>query len=855
MYDFWHPDYHPVEMSDTQGIPHHTLGTLTRRPFVSVAIVFGAGILLHEPIAISTAIGVPVLIALLVLATVCRHRRWVCNGVLAAAILLAGVLCARVDHFAYPADEVGLFATDDPHLTELELRLPDAPQLLAVTAGGRELPPKQVAIADVLRIKTWQGWTAATGRIAVQIDQPNPALDAGQTVQALGMLQRPRPASNPGEFDWAVFYREQRILSTLTITRGTNCKIVADPGPSPLAWLRSRARRLMSAGFMQSHSVDAALLQSLFFGDHDAQLRDLQDQFKQTGVRYQLSVSGIHMLFLAWPLVLLGRWLRLRPRWVLFGTTAFILLYAAVSMPSHSGVRAVIACVVVGTAYVCGRDVDRGQLLSLGALAMLLWHPMDLYSVGFHISFAVVIVCVLILTRWREWSWLHRNPDEAALRRQKTGTRRFVLRAKAVFYQFLQYSVLSWVAGLPLVAYHIGTLAPWAIPGEIFILPFVLLALQAGAAKIVCTLLWPVGAAWWADAAAVPARQLQGAVFQLTKLPGGTVKLATPPVWLVVVYYALLIIPLLPRRPAFEGRRGWLLWLAPVLGIAAILFLPLPPTTLPARDTTELRLTVLSLGAGQCIVVEPPGGRAVIFDAGSSTVTDVGRKIIEPFLQTENQHRVSDIFLSHGDFDHVSAAAELAEFYDAGHVMTSYHFRKNAEGNLPDQVLLDDLEKQNLGPQMISTGDHFDLGSRAAADCLWPPQDGELNSNNAGLVMRLTYAGRSVLLPADIQDPAFIGLLKHPEFLKSDVLIAPHHGSSEELTPAFLAAVRPDEIISSNAWRLTNKQKRFDAMVGKTPLYRTSECGAITVTISAEGKIAISTFKKLNAAKIQLSSK
>jgi competence protein ComEC len=109
-------------------------------------------------------------------------------------------------------------------------------------------------------------------------------------------------------------------------------------------------------------------------------------------------------------------------------------------------------------------------------------------------------------------------------------------------------------------------------------------------------------------------------------------------------------------------------------------------------------------------------------------------------------------------------------------------------------------------------------------------------------VLRLTYAGRTILFPADIQDPAFDGLLKHPEQLKSDILVAAHHGSSEALTPAFLRAVSPRFIVSSNAWTLTNKQKRFNLMAGDIPLYRTSKYGAITITLSKDGEISLSTF-------------
>ena len=125
---------------------------------------------------------------------------------------------------------------------------------------------------------------------------------------------------------------------------------------------------------------------------------------------------------------------------------------------------------------------------------------------------------------------------------------------------------------------------------------------------------------------------------------------------------------------------------------------------------------------------------------------------------------------------------------------------------------------------------------------LWPGPVGNLNSNNAGLVLRLTYAGRSVLFPADIQDPAFDGLLQHPDRLPSDVLVAPHHGSGESRTRAFLAAVHPAVIVASNAARLSGKQQLFNTMVGNTPLYRTSSSGAITITITAAGQITVTTF-------------
>jgi competence protein ComEC len=172
----------------------------------------------------------------------------------------------------------------------------------------------------------------------------------------------------------------------------------------------------------------------------------------------------------------------------------------------------------------------------------------------------------------------------------------------------------------------------------------------------------------------------------------------------------------------------------------------------------------------------------------------------------------------------------------------SNHFRRNAVGNVPDQQLLATMDHLHLVPRIVQTGNHLDLTGNAGIDVLWPPADGQWNSNNAGLVLRLTYGGRTILFPADIQDPAFAELLKHPERLKSDILVAAHHGSSEDLTPQFLRAVSPRFIVSSNAWTLTNKQKRFNGMVGDIPLYRTSKYGAITITVSKDGEISLTTF-------------
>ena len=816
--------------------PSDAIGPLARRPAVTAAVLLVAGILLHErlpPRATLVALGVVIAAAI-----ACVSRRYVASALVAVAVVLGGMALAQREHFAYAADDVGLFATDDARLATVEASIVDEPQLIAgADVGGRPFPPRQTFVADVSRVLTNHGWTPARGQLPVRVNQPNPALAAGQSVRLLGMLERPNPAANPGEFDWAVYYRRLRITATLTVPKANNATVLAAPNWNPLRSARTKVRHALAAGFGADHLGDFVVLQALLLGDRDPQLRDTAADFEQTGVAYQLSASGLHLVLLAAGVVWACRRLRLHPRTTLIMGTTFTVAYALLASPSHSGLRSVIACATFAVALFSRRWVDRPQLVSLAIIAMLVGHPMDLFSEGFQLSLAVVVAFVLLLpAARRRWA---ADPDKRTKSAERPTLAR---RAWRSVLNTACYAVVAWLATLPLSATYFGRVTLWVVVVDLAVYPLVVVALYAGAGKVLLTLLWPSSAGLTATVVGWPVAAMRGVAHAFAQLPGGSVPAAPPPLWAVLLFYAVLLVPLVPVDPLRRRLRS-ATWLSPAAGLAGLLAVSLGST--PAvSNSGGLRLTLLSVGAGQCGVVELPDGRAVVIDAGSSTVPEVAARAVEPYFQSRGIRTVASVFLSHGDFDHVSAAAELAGRYDPAAVYTSGHFRRHAVGNDPDLDLLARLDELHLPPRELSRGDHVDLGSDGATvDVLWPPPVGDYKSNDAGLVLRLTYAGRRILLPADVQDVAFAELLKHPNELAADVLVAPHHGSGESLTPAFLAAVHPAVIVASSAARLTAKQRRFDQIVnGTVPEYRTAACGAIAVTVAPNGRVGVGTY-------------
>jgi competence protein ComEC len=223
---------------------------------------------------------------------------------------------------------------------------------------------------------------------------------------------------------------------------------------------------------------------------------------------------------------------------------------------------------------------------------------------------------------------------------------------------------------------------------------------------------------------------------------------------------------------------------------------------------------------------------------------DVVRKCLGPFLRTAGERQVDEIFLTHGDYDHISGVADIVAAYDVHDIFIGPRFRYHAVGVAPTEGLLHVLDQYDRPPRVLSKGETIPLGRDVDVNVLWPPANSQLSSNDDAMVMRFTFAGRSILFTGDIQEDAEKALLVSPGQLKSDILVAPHHGSSEITTAAFVRAVDPLYILSSNDRHLSGKQKRFETMIDNRPLYRTNRDGAITVTIDEDGTPHVEAFLK-----------
>ena len=122
------------------------------------------------------------------------------------------------------------------------------------------------------------------------------------------------------------------------------------------------------------------------------------------------------------------------------------------------------------------------------------------------------------------------------------------------------------------------------------------------------------------------------------------------------------------------------------------------------------------------------------------------------------------------------------------------------------------------------------LWGGAEFEILWPPPDlpSTVDANDTSSVIRLSYAGHSILLTGDIEQYAQQALLKTAD-LHADVLVLPHHGRVRTTTAEFIREVGARVLIRSSGERMADTGSGLMNIVGDSAAFqyrrRPSHCG------------------------------
>lgn len=663
-------------------------------------------------------------------------------------------------------------------------------------------------------------------------------LVAGQRLTLLVRLRRPHGFANPGSFDY-----EARQLQAGIAARGYVRELIQASAPEAgpaldgvLLHLRRELRdRLRELPGLRHGPV----LQALILGEQGEVSSAQWQIFNATGSSHLFVISGLHVGLVAFSVYLLVMAVGpLLPLWLVpFRLIPPSLVPSGIKplgvlplpRPQAAALAALLAalgyCLLSGFALpaqraftmlaclMAGRLMRRSWPVSLrylAALALVLTlNPLAPLNAGFWFSFLVV-------------GWLLLFVGAAGTERAGKQWQRVLLALRSQCLAFIGLLVpLSQLTGqVSLIAPLVNLLAipvvgmlivPMSLSGSLLL--FIWPALGAMLLGLADQVLHPllVALAWSA-----------GQPVLLYSLPASG--------WGLLLGMLACLLLSLPRQ--VPGR---------ILALALLLPLLWPEPRRPEPGSLEVQ--VLDVGQGLAVLLHTHR-HTLVYDAGDrfSEDFDLGAAVVAPALRQFGRRRIDRLVISHGDSDHAGGLGSLLREFEVASLLLG--------GANPGQLQTSDslhrsqthTEACRVGQEWMWDGVRFQVlapGLESAAG----EGDRQLSENDLSCVLRVSVAGRALLLPGDIhstQERALV--LAHGDGLRSDILIAPHHGSQTSSSWAFLKRVAPRQVMISAGYRnafghpaapVLGRYAAFDAEA-----LVTANSGMISFTLEPGGTLA-----------------
>lgn len=643
----------------------------------------------------------------------------------------------------------------------------------------------------------------------------------GDLVELIARIGPPRTFRNPGAFDYSS-YLEARGISLVGTVKSARL-IRAIPGRrGTFSALPARARHLListlerAAGGREEATV--SFLAALLVGERDDLPPAFEDHLIRAGVYHIVALSGFNVALIAGLASVLLRIPPVGPRARRALLAICLLLYWEVARPSGSIARAVLMALLFLCGALLGRRIPGTGAIASASVLILAANPAWSRDAGFQLSFAATLGLVLLVPRVND-----RAGRATSVRRDRPLCT--VLRwMRTWLLGSLGVSAAALLSTSLVSARHFQTLTPVALVANTFAVPMAGLLLILGLlACLLEPLLHPA-----AGALISLARVLVDTLDRMTAAVAAPLwcsfSVLPPPVWLVLLGQGAVVLA------GFGGAR---------LRRSALLFLALAVavTTVAGRAPSSagrLEVIALDVGQGDALLVRFPGGPTMLIDAGGFARSrfDVGARVVAPALRALGLLTIDILAITHAHRDHLGGAGAVLRSFSPGAVWL---------GRMPgDDAAVASLEraaeKRGISVVFPRRGARIALGG-ARVEVLNPGpgvESGGPARNDDSLVLRLSFAGRSVLLTGDLESGLEALLVREGRDLRADLLKVGHHGSRTSTSEPFLRQVRPRlgviSVGSSNPWGHPSAEVVDRLIDAGVEVYRTDRDGAVRFT-------------------------
>ncbi len=778
----------PMSASPLPPLKTRFLPFYAGRPLVCCALCYGVGVLLGAARPF--------------------HWLWVAGlGVACLFAILYYLLGRKISLGVFPAFFfLGLVLAS---LSAYPIRLPEGNYAFTGTVDG-EVRYQDGRTACTLKDVTADGKSISGKAYWTFYDregQSPPALYNGDNVSFSGELYHPQGQQNPYGFDFDLYLKQRGIRVGLYGQKGLSVS------PARTIWdgnLAFRLRTTLSQALYGTMGQKAPLAVVMLLGSSDPLPEEALEDFRVTGTAHVLSISGLHVAYLAAMLIWLLKRLRLGPKPRLLILAVFLGAYSWLVGMSPPVIRSALMCLLFMGAKPLGKPHDSLTTIAASFLMLLVFRPLDLLSPSFQLSFGAVTGMLLLGD-----SMMKKLDGLLPLKKRRKGgyLRRLSGKALQSVKSMLALGISAQLGiALPLAAWY-QQFSLLGIFVNLLVIPYTGMLMIVYIAALILSPLGVVGL-WAGKAAAVLSDVLLGMVHFGAEFPGMSLSIPSPG-WPIIVGGAAFLILLSPYV-IWRGRKR-------ALALAFSTVFALGGTIVLANH--DVRYIQFSAGNADAAILED-GGYTMVIDTG-----ETGSEIAA-YLRAKGRG-IDVLVLTHLHTDHAGGVKKLLE--EDISIRKAY-IPEGAENALADaeglrQLAL--LRAAGIPVEALCAGDKLRT-PRCSLTALWP-QEGAVRpgqgANESSLAGFLQMEGMSLLHMGDVS-----GAYEKYAAPKADILKVAHHGSASSTGDDFLKAAAPQMVVIScgGTGGLPSAQTLARIKEDQIPLYRTDESGAISFTIRGD---------------------
>ena len=526
------------------------------------------------------------------------------------------------------------------------------------------------------------------------------------------------------------------------------------------AKLRQKIKDVLKSVFPED---TLAFANALFLGDSSLLPYETDTDFKLSGIRHIIAVSGLHVsILMSVVFALCGRNRYLS---AVFGIP-LLFLFAAVVGFTPSVMRACIMQALMLLGMFLNKEYDPPTALAFSVLVMLGINPNTIVSVSFQLSAGCVIGILLLFERFNEYFLkILRAPKGKGMR----------ARLSRWFASSVSITLSTFVTTTPLSAYYFGSVSIVGVLTNLLTLWVVSFIFCGIIVAVLLAFVWLPAAKLVAWIVSWPMRYVMFVAGVLADLPMSAVYTNSIYIiiWFVFCYVCIAVLFALKKKYPILMASSVAIGL--VIAIAASWIEP---------QLDHYRVTVFDVGQGQSILIQY-SGRHYLVDCGGDS-DRIAADTVSQHLLSQGVTHLDGVIVTHYDRDHAGGLPNLLTS-----ISTECLYLPDVEDESGTREI---LVKCGSKIKWISKVERERIGNLKIAMI---PGKHETSDNERSMCILFQIEDYDILITGDRSSVGEKALLKAVDLPKVDVLVAGHHGSGTATSLELLESVQPDVAVIS----------------------------------------------------------